>query len=79
MQAIEYLKGNNQNIINQLIEKMDQASLLQDYEKALVYRDQISSLKVIQAHQYADGGKPVNLDAISLSNESDMFTIAVDL
>jgi len=77
MQAIEYLKGNNQNIINQLIEKMDQASLLQDYEKALVYRDQISSLKVIQAHQYADGGKPVNLDAISLSNESDMFTIAV--
>ena len=76
-QAMEYLKGNNQNIINQLIEKMDQASSLQNYEKALIFRDQISSLKAIQAHQYADGGKPINLDAISLTRKSDIFCIAV--
>ena len=76
-QAIEYLKGNNQNIINQLIVKMDEASSLQDYEKALIVRDQISSLKVIQAHQYADGGKPINLDAISLTRKADIFCIAV--
>mgnify|MGYP000598199717 CR=1 FL=1 len=76
-QAMEYLKGNNQNIINQLIEKMDQASSLQNYEKALIFRNQISSLKAIQAHQYADGGKPINLDAIALTRKSDIFCIAV--
>ena len=56
---------------------MDQASSERNYEKAAFYRNQISSLKVIQAHQFADGKKPIDLDAVAITQESDIFCVAV--
>ena len=76
-QALNYLKGNDQSIIEKFIGKMDQASDQQDYEKASFYRDQISSLKVIQSHQFVDGANRIDADAIALSESSGMFCISV--
>ena len=76
-QALDYLKGNDQSIIKKFIGKMDQASAQQDYEKAGFYRDQISSLKVIQSYQFVDGANRIDADAIALSESSGMFCIAV--
>ena len=76
-QALDYLKGNDQSIIIKFIGKMDQASAQQDYEKAGFYRDQISSLKVIQSHQFVDGANRIDADAIALTESSGMFCIAV--
>ena len=76
-QALDYLKGNDQSIIKKFIGKMDQASAQQDYEKAGFYRDQISSLKVIQSHQFVDGANRIDADAIALTESSGMFCIAV--
>jgi len=76
-QALNYLKGNDQSIIEKFIAKMDQASDQQDYEKASFYRDQISSLKVIQSHQFVDGANRIDADAIALSESSGMFCISV--
>ncbi|GIT37570.1 MAG: hypothetical protein Ct9H300mP6_14380 [Gammaproteobacteria bacterium] len=53
-QALDYLKGNDQSIIDKFIAKMDHASSQQDYEKAAFFRDQISSLKVVQSHQFVE-------------------------
>ena len=75
--ALDYLKGNDQSIIKKFIGKMDQASAQQDYEKASFYRDQISSLKVIQSHQFVDGANRIDADAIALTESSGMFCIAV--
>ena len=76
-QALDYLKGNDQSIIKKFIGKMDQASAQQDYEKAGFYRDQISSLKVIQSYQFVDGANRIDADAIALTESSGMFCIAV--
>ena len=76
-QALDYLKGNDQSIIDKFIAKMDDASSQQDYEKAAFFRDQISSLKVIQSHQFVDGSNSINVDAISLCESSGMFCISV--
>ena len=76
-QALEYLKGNNQHVFDEFLKKMDQASSEQEYEKAAFYRNQISSLKVIQAHQFADGKRKIDLDAIAITQESDIFCVAV--
>ena len=76
-QGLEYLKGNNRFVIDEFLKKMDQASNNKEYEKAAFYRDQVSSLKVIQAHQFADGKIPIDLDAVALSYDLDMFCISV--
>ena len=76
-QAVEYLKGNNQHVFDGFLKKMDQASSEREYEKAAFYRNQISSLKVIQSHQFADGKRPVDLDAVAITQESDIFCVAV--
>ena len=72
-QGLEYLKGNNRFVIDEFLKKMDQASNNKEYEKAASYRDQVSSLKVIQAHQFADGKTPIDLDAVALSYDLGMF------
>ena len=76
-QAVEYLKGNNQHVFDEFLKKMDQASSEQEYEKAVFYRNQISSLKVIQAHQFADGKRQIDLDAVAITQEADIFCVAV--
>ena len=76
-QALDYLKGNDQSIIDKFIAKMDHASSQQDYEKAAFFRDQISSLKVVQSHQFVDGSNRINVDAIALCESSGMFCISV--
>jgi excinuclease ABC subunit C len=76
-QGLEYLRGNNRFVIDEFLKKMDQASNNKEYEKAAFYRDQVSSLKVIQAHQFADGKTPIDLDAVALSYDLDMFCISV--
>jgi excinuclease ABC subunit C len=50
-----FLQGKDQNIIDKLIERMEKASARQDYEQAAAVRDQIRTLKEIQAQQYVSG------------------------
>lgn len=45
--AIDFLKGNNKEIIDDLSSKMRIASANQEYEKAIVYRDKITYLNQI--------------------------------
>jgi excinuclease ABC subunit C len=41
--AIEFLEGRNRKVINTLVDRMEQAAVAQDYERAARFRDQISS------------------------------------
>lgn len=53
--AMLFLQGKDQNIIDKLIKRMEAASAQQDYETAASFRDQIRNLKEIQAQQYVAG------------------------
>lgn len=64
--ATMFLEGKNTNIIKELGESMEQASQELEFEKAAVYRDQISSLQQVQEQQYVTG----------MSGDADVFGIA---
>lgn len=62
--AIMFLEGKNREVIDELIQKMDQAAGRMDYEQAAYYRDQIASLRRILDTHHAGPGKG-NIDIIA--------------
>ncbi|MCI0590328.1 MAG: excinuclease ABC subunit UvrC [Gammaproteobacteria bacterium] len=50
--AILFLEGRSQEVIENLVKRMEGASESLDFEQAARYRDQISSLSRVQEHQY---------------------------
>ncbi|TNF99405.1 MAG: excinuclease ABC subunit C, partial [Gammaproteobacteria bacterium] len=63
--AIMLLQGKTDELINQLIDEMDQASRQLEYEKAAQLRDQISYLRVVLEKQYVSGQKEGAVDVIA--------------
>ncbi len=50
-----FLKGEDRQIVKELIIKMEQSAQLLEYEKAAKFRNQITSLRKIQEQQYVAG------------------------
>ncbi len=50
-----FLKGKSSVVIEQLINQMEQASQLLQFESAAKYRDQITTLRKVQQQQYVTG------------------------
>lgn len=61
--AVLFLEGKNQEVINQLIMKMETAAQALEFEKAAKFRDQIQTLRAIQERQYVTTEKG-NIDVI---------------
>lgn len=56
--AMMFLEGKDSQVINELVTKMEQASVSLEFEQAAMYRDQIASLRRVHERQYvsAEGG-----------------------
>ncbi|MDX3775124.1 excinuclease ABC subunit UvrC [Chromatiaceae bacterium AAb-1] len=50
-----FLSGKNQQVIEDLVQKMSQASEQLQFERAAQYRDQIGALRKVQEQQYVSG------------------------
>ena len=72
--VILFLSGKSGQLIDQLVEKMDQASKQLDFETAAQCRDQIIALRHIQERQYISSEKG-NLDVIALATEGSSCCI----
>jgi len=64
--ALLFLRGQSQKVIERLIKRMESAAALQQYEQAAHYRDQINHLKQMQARQFVSAGNG-DLDIIALA------------
>jgi excinuclease ABC subunit C len=62
--AILFLEGKSQLVIDNLVKKMQQEVELLAFEKAAFYRDQIAHLKQLQTHQYTDVNGQQNVDIV---------------
>ena len=62
--AVMFLEGKNSSVIDELVKKMEQASADLDFEKAVVYRDQIAALRKVQEKQYITADGESDLDVI---------------
>lgn len=66
--AMLFLQGKNQKVLTRMIARMEHAAENLEFEAAAVFRDQINSLKLMQAQQFVSG-KQSNIDFIALSQE----------
>ncbi|MDH5445630.1 MAG: excinuclease ABC subunit UvrC [Gammaproteobacteria bacterium] len=62
--AVMFLEGKSTAVIDELADKMDEASVALQYEQAALYRDQIANLRRVQERQYIEGERG-NLDVIA--------------
>lgn len=67
----EILRGNTNKIVNDLKEKMNRSSKNMDFEKSIVYREQIRELNNIQSSQLIQYGRELDEDIFA-------FKIIVD-
>ena len=66
--AMLFLQGKNQTVLTRMISRMEQASSALEFEAAAMFRDQISSLKQMQAQQFVSG-RQTDIDFIALAQE----------
>jgi excinuclease ABC subunit C len=74
--ARQLLRGNDDGVIQYLIQRMSHASERLDYEQAAVYRDHIQSLQTVRSQQYVIGHQQ-DLDVIGLSRQADAVALHV--
>jgi excinuclease ABC subunit C len=63
--AMLFLEGREDDVINNLNQKMTSASEAQRYEEAAAYRDQVRALSRIQARQYVESNRGVDADVVA--------------
>jgi excinuclease ABC subunit C len=63
--AMLFLEGREDDVINNLNEKMNSASEARRYEEAAAYRDQVRALSRIQARQYVESNRGVDADVVA--------------
>src|SRR5688572_10790657 len=63
--AMLFLEGREDDVINNLSDKMKSASEGQRYEEAAAYRDQVRALSRIQARQYVESNRGVDADVVA--------------
>jgi excinuclease ABC subunit C len=71
-----FLEGKSAQLIDTLVDKMEQASTLLEYESASFYRDKIISLRRIQEKQHISNEKG-DLDVIAIACASGIACIQV--
>ncbi len=75
--AIEFLEGKNQSVIDGFVDRMEQASAEQHYERAARFRDQISRLKEIEARQLVSRSANKDLDILGFASNGAIHCVTV--
>jgi excinuclease ABC subunit C len=74
--AIMFLEGRDQQVIDELIVRMEEASQQLAFERAAYYRNQIVSLRRIQERQYISG-EEVDIDVLGAAVKGGMACVEV--
>ena len=75
--AIEFVSGKSRKIQKSLSEQMEKASENLDFEKAVILRDRIKSLNIIQSSQRINEANLIEADVIAGYKESGKACIQV--
>ena len=75
--VIEFLNGNNKDIMHELTKKMNEAAEELDYEKAAEYRDLINSVKQIAEKQKITDTAGEDKDIIAIARDEASVIIQV--
>jgi excinuclease ABC subunit C len=71
-----FLEGRSNAVIDELAEAMEQASMALNFERAATLRDQVSSLRQLQAQHHVQGAS-ADMDVIACRIESGLACVSV--
>jgi excinuclease ABC subunit C len=72
-----FLQGKNNDIIHEVSDRMEKASMALDFELAAELRDQVAALRQVQEQQYVAEGADINADVISVAKQPGGMCISV--
>jgi len=72
-----FLQGKDQQVISDLVARMEQASARLAFEEAARYRDQIQALRKVQEQQSVSGNVLDDLDVIGLAQQQGVASLHV--
>lgn len=75
-QAVQFLQGRTQEVIDDLVKRMEQAAFQLQFEQAAEYRDLIENLRHISQQQYISSSNG-NVDVIALEQQGTVVCIQV--
>jgi len=76
-QVVMVLEGKNQDLVVQLLQQMNGAAEILDFEQAAALRDRLQALKAVTAQQQVVSASDVDRDIIGFHREADEVAIAV--
>ena len=74
--TIKFLEGRTDEVVDELLERMEQAAANLEFERAAVLRDQIATLRRIQQRQYVSG-EGGDLDIVASAQEGGLSCVQV--
>ena len=74
--ATMFLEGKSEEMIAELVSRMEQAAGAQDFEAAARYRDQIASLRRVQERQYISGAQG-DVDVIAVAIRAGLAAVQI--
>lgn len=69
--AALFLRGSQQQVLETVATRMQQAADNLEYEQAALFRDQLQVLRKIQEKQFVDSGKALDADIIACASAAD--------
>jgi excinuclease ABC subunit C len=67
--AVDFLNGDDKDILRELAKRMDEAAANLEYEQAAMYRDKIADVKAITERQLAIRTRDVEQDVIAVATD----------
>ncbi len=75
--AIRFIEGRDDEIIAELVGRMERASAAMEFEKAARYRDQIAAIRRVQEQQIIASEAGADTDAIAVAQKDGQCCIAM--
>ncbi|UCG71496.1 MAG: excinuclease ABC subunit UvrC [Chromatiales bacterium] len=75
--AMRFLSGRNEQVLEDLVDRMEAASDALDFEGAARIRDQIAAVRQVQATQIVAGKQARDLDVIGAHSEAGVHCVAL--
>ncbi|MCG3721962.1 excinuclease ABC subunit UvrC [Vibrio cincinnatiensis] len=72
-----FLQGKDNQVLEVLVEKMEQASMALRFEDAAKYRDQIQAIRRVQEQQYVSDDSMEDMDVLGFSEEKGLACIHI--
>src|SRR5690606_32169390 len=75
--ALLFIQGRNEDVLDNLVRRMEEAATALEYERAAKFRDQIALVRRIQGEQVVSGGGAAEADAIAVHGDGRQYCVSL--